>query len=430
MTVEGLARRSPLRLRPDPGRVVAGLFVAGQEAVGGKDSRAAGVVERILELDEAVVVARLDEVRRRFRGRHHDLEARFSHHADRVADQLDPEATLSEERWLLLGAAFTHEHSVEAAALCNPSVVLHPDQSGLPSGGIRFVMSTRGIGEGHRSSIGFRVGTLVDGEVAVEPTGPHVVAGSVRASGLDGELGSRTYRAGFPIDSGLAERVLLPATPTERNGLEDARFVRFVDEVGAATYLATYTAYDGVDIRQQLLQTDDFLDFAMSPMVGDAASNKGLALFPRRVGGRFAALSRHDRESNAVAFADAIGSWTEAVTFQIPARDWDLVQIGNCGSPIETDEGWLVLTHGVGPMRTYAMGALLLDLEDPTRVVASLPTPLLEPEADEQDGYVPNVVYSCGSLLHDDTLLVPFGIADSSIGFATVSWRALLAAMR
>jgi predicted GH43/DUF377 family glycosyl hydrolase len=488
MTTKPLARRSELRLRADPSRVAAGLFVAGQEVVGGSESRASGVVERILALEEDVVVARLDELRRRFSHRHRDLEARFSQHADRIGNRLDAEAELSEERWLLLGATFTHEYSVEAAALCNPSVVPHPDQSGLSDGALRFVMSVRGIGEGHRSSIGFRVGTVIDGEVAIDPTGPYVVASSIhpseldrevfhaelRALGADGEsaaavlqalgprftgadldagiqvlagqrdtrrnvaatverlrsIADRSYRAAFPVDSQLAERVLRPSIAIESNGLEDARFVRFVDESGAATYLATYTAYDGAGIRQQLLRTDDFLDFAISPLVGQAASNKGLALFPRRIGGRFAALSRADRETNAVAFSDSIGVWSEATTVQAPGRDWDLVQIGNCGPPIETDDGWLVLTHGVGPMRVYAIGAILLDLDDPTQVVASLPGPLLEPEPDEQDGYVPNVVYSCGSLLHDDTLVVPYGIADCAIGFATVSWQELRAAMR
>ena len=487
MSTVPLARRSPLRLRADPARVVAGLFVAGQEVVGGSDSRASGVVERILALDDDVVAASLADVRERFGHRHRDLEATFSAHADRIGNRLDPEAALSEDRWLLLGATFTHEYSVEAAALCNPSMVLHPDQSGLASGAVRFVMSVRGIGEGHRSSIGFRVGTLDGGEIDVEPTGPFTVAGAphptsfdrdvfqahLRAVGAEGESASLvldrleprftaadleegielladqrdtrrnvgatidrlraiaacSYRAAFPVDSDLGERVLRPAVAVESNGLEDARFVRFVDD-GTVTYLATYTAFDGERVRLQLLQTTDFLDFAMSPLVGPAAANKGLALFPRRIGGRYAALSRHDRETNAIAFADSLGVWPEAETIQAPGRAWDLVQLGNCGPPIETDDGWLVLTHGVGPMRTYAIGALLLDLEDPTRVVASLDEPLLAPQGDEQDGYVPNVVYSCGGLLHDDTLVLPYGIADGAIGFATVSWAALRSAMR
>jgi len=223
--------------------------------------------------------------------------------------------------------------------------------------------------------------------------------------------------------------VLWPATSLESHGVEDARFVRFIEDDGNATYYATYTAFDGADITQQLLHTDDFLSFEASPMVGPAATNKGLALFPRRIGGRFAAMSRHDRETNAVTFSDTLGHWSDAVTCQTPDRDWEVIQLGNCGSPIETPSGWLVLTHGVGPMRTYSIGALLLDLDDPTTVLATLPEPLLTPATDEQDGYVPNVVYSCGALLHGDTLVVPYGIADTAIAIATVQVPELLDAM-
>lgn len=425
MTVP-LARRVGPRLEADPSRVVASLFVAGVEVVGGSGSRASSVIERILALDEAVVQRRLAELQARFGARHRDLLAGFAQHAARIGDQVDPDADVSDERWLLLGAAFTHEYSVEAAALCNPSMIAHPDQSGVPDGGLRFVLSVRGIGEGHRSSIGFRVGAIVGGEVEVEPATPYVT-GATRV--LDPDRPG-AYAATFPDRSELSERVLEPATPLESHGLEDARFVRFVDDDGAATHLATYTAYDGSEVGQHLLRTDDFTSFAMSPMTGHAAANKGLALFPRKVGGRYAALSRHDRETNAVAFSESIDHWGDARTIQVSGTDWDVVQLGNCGSPIETAEGWLVLTHGVGAMRTYAIGALLLDLDDPTRVRARLEAPLLEPMPDEQDGYVPNVVYSCGALLHGDVLVVPYGIADQAIGFATVDWPSLRAAMR
>jgi predicted GH43/DUF377 family glycosyl hydrolase len=213
----------------------------------------------------------------------------------------------------------------------------------------------------------------------------------------------------------------------ECHGMEDARFVRFTHDDGTVVYYATYTAYDGGDITQQLLETTDFCTFTSSPVVGGAAANKGLALFPRRVAGRFAALSRWDRESNAVAFSDNIRQWPSATPAQLPTRAWELVQLGNCGPPIETDAGWLVLTHGVGPMRTYSIGALLLDLDDPTVVLSQLPQPLLTPDRDEQDGYVPNVVYSCGALVHGDTLLLPYGIGDAAIGIATVKMPPLLA---
>ena len=489
MTQPDLATRCGEWLRPDPSRVVARLFVAGQEVVGGNESRASGVVGRLLDLDEDDVKARLGELIERFGPRHQDLVGTFRHHAERIGNRLDPESELSEERWLLLGATFTHEYAVEAASLCNPSMVEHPDQSMAPEGGLRFVMSVRGIGEGHRSSIGFRTGTITaDDDVIVDEPEPFPTVGAVqagvfdrdvfhgrlRALGQDGEsaayvldhldeiftaedlelrlavleaqrdtrrnahltasqlraIASCSYTTCFAEDeTHLSERVLWPAMAAESHGMEDARFVRFVDEDGSVSYLATYTAFDGDRISQQLLQTTDFATFALSPMVGPAAANKGLALFPRRVGGRYAAMSRHDRESNAVAFSDMLGHWRAATTCQAPARIWDFIQLGNCGSPIETDAGWLVLTHAVGPMRTYSIGAMLLDIDDPTNVIAQLDQPLLSPSEAEQDGYVPNVVYSCGALLHGDTLVIPYGIADTAVGMATVRCSELLDAM-
>lgn len=474
-------------LAPDPSRVVAQLFVAGNEVVGPGASRASSVVARILALDEEDVQRELAAVLHRFGGRHRDLASTFSTHAERVANRIDPDADLSADRWLLLGATFTHEYSIEAASLCNPSIVAHPDQTSAPVGGLRFVMSVRGIGEGHRSSIGFRTGTIdADRHVIVDEPGPFPTLASVepavfdrahfarrlRALGahtasaadvlahlddsfsseeLESQLGvlsgqqdtrrdthttasllrsiaSCSYTARFSTDTLLSERVLAPAMAAESRGMEDARFVRFLDSAGEATYYATYTAFDGVAISQQLLQTRDFAQFAVSPMVGPAAMNKGLALFPRLVGGRFAALSRHDRETNAVAFSDSLLHWGEAVTIQIPHRPWEVIQLGNCGSPIETPDGWLVLTHGVGAMRTYSIGALLLDIDDPTTVTGTLPEPLLVP-GEGQDGYVPNVVYSCGALLHGDTLVLPYGVADTSIAIATIPWAEVLDAM-
>jgi predicted GH43/DUF377 family glycosyl hydrolase len=238
-----------------------------------------------------------------------------------------------------------------------------------------------------------------------------------------------TYSATFPPDSDLSERVLWPAMAAESHGMEDARFVRFVDDDGSVGYYATYTAFDGVDVSQQLLHTTDFTTFVASPVVGAAAVNKGLALFPRRIDGRYVALSRWDRETNSVATSDNLRRWDRSVRCQSPARSWEAVQIGNCGSPIETDAGWLVLTHGVGAMRTYNIGVCLLALDDPTKLIGALPEPLLRPAPDEQDGYVPNAIYSCGGLVHEDTLVVPYGVADAAIGVATVPLDALLRAL-
>lgn len=466
------------RLVPDPSRVVAQLFVAGQEVVGASESRASGVVGRILALDEEDVRHELADLLSRFGDRHRDIVSTFSRHAGRISNRLDPDVELSPERRLLLGATFTHEYSIEAASLCNPSMVEHPDQSSAAGGSVRFVMSVRGIGEGHRSSVGFRTGTVDNvGGVTVDEPGPFPTlatiesamfnreqfAGRLRAIGkytentsyvldhlggtfsgeeLEMQLGvlaeqrdtrrdtdsaaallrsiaACSYTARFPAGTIPSERVLAPAMAAESRGMEDARFVRFVDDDGGITYYATYTAFDGASASQQLLRTTDFIEFGASPMIGPAATNKGLALFPRRIGGRFVALSRHDRETNAVAYSDSLLHWDRAVTVQMPQRSWEVIQLGNCGSPIETREGWLVLTHGVGPMRTYSIGAMLLDIDDPTKIVRTLPAPLLSP-GDDQDGYVPNVVYSCGALLHGQTLVIPHGIADTRIAIATV----------
>jgi len=482
-----LVVRSGNRLLPDPSRVVARLFVPGQELAGGSEPRATVVARRVLALDEADVERALADVLRRFDARHRTLRDTFRHHADRISGHL-ADHDLSEARRLLLGATFTHEYAIEGAALCNPSTVAAPDQRDAPEGGLRFVMSVRGIGEGHRSSVGFRTGTVhADGTATVDVAGPRPRVGNVTTGSLDrdafhgkllelGEDGesaayvldhlddtfgpddlergllrlraqhdtrrnaedtirrlrtiaARSYTTRFPPDTALSERVLWPATTAESHGMEDARFVRFVDDDGTVTYYATYTAYDGTAITQQLLETSDFVTFAASPVVGLAAADKGLALFPRRIGRRFAALSRYDHQTNSIAFSDNPRRWESAIPLQLPRQAWESIQLGNCGSPLETDEGWLVLTHGVGPLRTYSIGAVLLDLDDPTQIIGSLTEPLVSPAPDEQDGYVPNVVYSCGGLVHADTLVIPYGIADTSIGIATVPLRDLMTAM-
>jgi predicted GH43/DUF377 family glycosyl hydrolase len=446
------------------------------------------VLARILRLSESDASSALEDVRARFDGRHRDLAETFRRHAGELADRLNPATEISEARMLLLGAAFTSEYAIEAAALCNPSIVVHPDQTGVDSGSVRFILSVRGIGEGHRSSIGFRTGVIdATGRPSVDECSPLATAGTAAQTLLDAEvfrielarlgesgevaayvldslgarfsradlsrqlsilqthlstrghaqetiadiraIAERTYSVEFNGSTALSERVLFPAMRAEEGGMEDARFVRFVDDDGSVVYYASYTAYSGSSISQQLLQTPDFRSFVSTPMVGRAAANKGLALFPRRIGGRFAALSRADRESNTVAFSDRPFVWTDAVPCQRPVEAWEVLQLGNCGPPIETAAGWLVLTHGVGAMRTYRIGAILLDLDDPTRVLGRLREPLLSPAPDEQNGYVPNVVYSCGALVHAETLVLPYGIGDAAIGFATVPLAGLLSAL-
>lgn len=487
-TVNAIAISRTRVTDPDASRVVTHLFVPGHEMAGGHESRASSVVQRILALDEDVVARTLKDVLDRFGDRHRHLLETFRRHAARIGNRLGAEAVLSDERRLLLGATFTHEYSVEAVATCNPSIVLHPDQSSLPAGAARVVMSLRCIGEGHRSSIGFREG-IVDGrgEVSLDPPAPFPVIGAshptelrrtvfhahLRDARQDGEtaafvldglsetftptalderltalgtqrdtrrnvnatvdrlraIAARTYQVDFPPDVELSRRILWPAVAAESHGMEDARFVRFVETDGSVLYYATYTAYDGSAIRQQLVATRDFVTFDVSSLAGHAASNKGLALFPRRINGRFVALSRCDRETNSIASSDDPHIWDDWTTIQVPRQPWEVIQLGNCGSPIETADGWLVLTHGVGPMRTYSIGAILLDLDDPTVVLGQLSEPLLAPEADQRDGYVPNVVYSCGGLLWGDTVVIPYGISDTSTAIATLRWDDLRAAL-
>lgn len=481
-----LVERSPQRVSADPGRVVTRLFVPGQEGFEAQESRAGAVLARLLALTDDEVTASLHDVMTRFDHRHRDLRGTFARHADELADRLDPGRRVTEARMLLLGATFTNEYAIEGAALCNPSMVAHPDQSGTDAGSLRFVMSVRGIGEGHRSTIGFRTGVVDSaGRATIDEPARYAGTGYIKAALLDRaaflaevhELGreaaeyvfsslgeyftrwdleerleslrdhlstrghgdetiamirriaDRFYTAGFDAQTCISERVLWPAMEAEQAGMEDARFLRFVDDDGSIRYHATYTAYSGSAISQQLLTTEDFQTFTSGPLVGRAAANKGLGLFPRRIGGRFAAMSRSDRETNTIAFSDDLAVWTTALPCQQPVEVWETLQLGNCGPPIETEAGWLVLTHGVGPMRTYALGAILLDIDDPTRVIGRLQRPLLAPAAGDQDGYVPNVVYSCGALVHADTLVIPFGICDSAIGIASVPLPELLAGL-
>ena len=473
-------------IRPDPTRVITRLFVAGREELGPGESRASSVIDRVLALSESDTKRAADSVRRDFEHRHDHFADLIDQHVEQIIVRLNPEISLSADRRLLLGACFTQEYAIEAAALCNPSIVLHPqsDPTTLPRGdglgAARFVLSVRGIGEGHRSSIGFRTGSVSSaGAVSVDTPSPHVSSPklepgvhhrsvahlhltdneeddenaayvlsllperfdsgalqiAMQALAADRatraevsvtldrlrELAKASYGVTFLEESELSSRVLSPLAPGESHGMEDARFVRFVTDNGEVTYYATYTGWDGHRTVQQLLETRDFLHFDMSPVGGAAAVGKGLALFPRMINGLYVALSRSDRETNAVSFSSDLRCWPDRQIIQSPQLPWELLQVGNCGSPIETDSGWLVLTHAVGAFRTYHLGALLLDLDDPTTVLAYSHEPILSPGALTRDGYVPNVVYSCGALAHGDVLVLPFGIADQSIGIVTLS---------
>ena len=442
--------RGALALRPDPSRVLGRLFLPGQELLSTGKSRADAVIARVLSLDEDEAARVLADTVAGFAHRHHDLVGMFREHFDLVAHRIEGASDLSTTRRHLLGAFFTQEYALEAAALFNPSLVAHPDQSGLADGELRFVMSLRAVGEGHISSIEFRTGVLgssgpgaADGargarEVRLDEPDPHPDTGVVTPGSMSSNRraapfpvdtvptpSDATYRLRFDAERPLSARVVFPTVPVEANGVEDARFVRFTDE-GRVTYHATYTAFDGSNVAPRLLTTEDFVTFESRHQIGPSARDKGMALFPRRVGGDYLALTRWDRETLGLTRSKDAVTWAASTTLIRPERAWELVQLGQCGSPLETEAGWLVITHGVGPMRTYGLGAILLDLEDPAQVVGSLAKPLLTPTEQERDGYVPNVVYSCGGLVHDGQLVLPYGCSDAEVRFAFVDLEPLL----
>jgi predicted GH43/DUF377 family glycosyl hydrolase len=482
-----IARRVRAKLRPDPARVVARLFLPGEE-LPRAHSRASQVVGRVMSLAEDEAERLAADLIRDFGGRHHNYPELLRRHASIVSARVEEANELTPARTLLLGATFTAEYATEDAALCNPSAVLSPDQSGLRTGQARLALSVRGIGEGHISSIGFCSAVVGPGArwsfeprplpVCVADTTParwrlvhlHAVladqghldelaetvlhalpaefdgadlertlaeaprdlltrTGSAATVDLLRTVVSSAYNASFADGTDLGQRVLSPSAEEESNGMEDARFTRFTGDDGTAEYRATYTAYDGRRIAPRLLISSDLRVFRAHRLAGPAARNKGMALFPRKVGGRYLALCRSDGESTSVASSADGYVWDSPVLVQEPSAPWEMLQVGNCGPPIETSQGWLVLTHGVGPMRVYVMGTLLLDLDDPARVVGYSRTPLLSPGPGERDGYVPNVVYSCGAFLHDGLVWIPYGINDSRIGVAYAPLAEVLADM-
>jgi predicted GH43/DUF377 family glycosyl hydrolase len=473
--------RLDVELRPDSGRVIVRPFLPNEQFL--PDD---GLLARILALPESEVPGILKAARAKFEDRHMNLEAVLDSHFQYVTRSTTACSELSKERQLLVGAYFTQEFSIETAALTNPSIVAHPDQTGLDPGALRFILSLRSIGEGHLSSIDFRTGISdVSGAITLDSpsryavTGTHcpsvfdkasfheklvemdafdsttmlvtdLLADSFELHELDEAiatvegkrapcrltematkamhwLATSNYRVTFDPESRLSERVIFPWSPIESHGLEDARFVRFTEDDGSVIYYATYTAYDGFRVLPLMMATSDFVTFDVCTLSGACAMNKGAALFPRRIGGKYAALSRYDGESNYVMTSDNVRIWDLADKIGSPGLPWELARAGNCGSPIETEAGWLVITHGVGPFRVYSLGAILLDIDDPTRIIGRLDEPLLTVTEEEREGYVPNVVYSCGSMIHGDDLLLPHGVTDTTSRIARVPIKALLA---
>jgi predicted GH43/DUF377 family glycosyl hydrolase len=452
-----------------------------------------GIIDRVLAIPDPMVGLLLEQVTTDFSRRHLYLWLRFLNRFEQLRELMPANAVISEQRRLLIGSYFLSEYSLESAALFSPSMVEHPDQTGVPAGAVRFVISLRATGEGHISSITFRSGIIHrDLRIEVDPacnllTEPRQIANTIYEgplfkrklwelgveSGFSGRVLERlgdsfsqsalrdalaaelensgqshgeagdnqvlassiwmlarsNYEVQFEPEQDLSERIIFPSTPSQRNGIEDARFVRFQHDNGEHIYFATFTAYDGRVIVPELLETSDFLRFRFISLNGSQAENKGMALFPRKVHGAYAMISRQDNENIFLMRSDNVHFWNERRLLLKPEFPWELVQIGNCGSPIETKEGWLVLSHGVGPMRQYCIGAFLLDLEDPSKVLGRLREPIMTPEPSEREGYVPNVVYSCGAMLHQGQLIIPYGLADLATGFATVALDDVLAAM-
>jgi predicted GH43/DUF377 family glycosyl hydrolase len=423
--------RQAFYLRPDPARVVVRPFKPATEPrdLNPTDkSRANHIVDRVLAMAPEVVTHQLADVLENFLGRHRNLLTTFEARADEMEGALAPHVSFTPEQRRLVGAYFMHEYSFEAAALFNPSIVPHPNQTGVEPGAKRFVLSLRAVGEGHVSSLTFRSGIIAaDGNVTVDL--PARLASIPALRGAPPNIDWTEVALAFRPDEDISERVIFPVTPSQSNGIEDARFVEFVDG-GEKIYYATYTAYTGRSIRSELLETRDFVNFRMSPLSGDAAGNKGMALFPRKLKGKYAMIARQDNENLYLLYSEDLYSWNGGTAIVKPLFPWEFVQIGNCGAPIELDEGWLLLTHGVGPVRRYAIGAVLLDKADPSRVLARSREPLVRPELSDRAGYVPNVVYTCGGMRHENRIVLPYAVSDTYSAVATLKIDALLENLR
>ncbi|MDF2605519.1 glycoside hydrolase family 130 protein [Sphingomonas sp.] len=420
-----------LRLHADPSRVVVRPFHISSTALNGQgQSRAQRMIDEVLAMSAFEASEQLSLVLRDFEARHWQTRRVFLTRYREIAEThgIDDSA-LGDEKRQLIGAYFCHEYSYAAAALMNPSAVPHYDQSGMPEGSQRILMSLRAVGEGHISSVAFREGIITDeNELILAPEPPFATAAD--AYGIDGpEMPSGPVTVHRDRDSTLSGTVIFPITEAQSKGLEDLRLVHFTHEDGSQEWLGTYTAYNGARIQSELMRTRDFRAFDLVPMTGSAARNKGIALFPRTVNGEYLSIGRQDGENLYLLRSDRLDHWDDGELILTPVYPWELVQIGNCGPPIEVDEGWLLLTHGVGAMRKYSIGAALLDKNDPSKVIGRTREPILAAADQDREGYVPNVVYTCGAMRHGDKLFIPYGIADSSVGFAFVEIEKLLSLM-
>ncbi|MDB5024617.1 MAG: glycosidase [Mucilaginibacter sp.] len=474
--------RKPIRVNPDPKRVIARFFFNGND-------RAKEVIARVMSIDEEITFGIVSPLLQEYSKRHRNITRVLSRHCSKLkplfAELNIDYDTLTVYRKLLIGSYFTHEYSIESAAFFNPSIVEDPDQTELEDGEKRVIISFRAVGEGHISSITFRRALLDKyNNITVIPSGNYIDEAEIVRNAVykkklffekavttqinidvlkevEGQLDEHFeystlrriiqdsqhlqesdmlrleydkilwladsyYEIVFSMDTDISDRVIFPISEYERKGIEDARFVKFFNSDGTSTYYATYTAYDGSLIMPKLLQTSDFYNFRIMPLYGTGAQNKNLALFPRKVNGKYAMIARIDGCNNFIMYSDKINIWENPILLQQPKYSWEFIQIGNCGSPIETEHGWIVITHGVGPMRRYALGASLLKLDDPVVEIGRLNEPLLIPNSEEREGYVPNVLYSCGAIVHNDKLIIPYGVSDSSTAFAEVDMNDLI----
>ena len=468
-----------------PARVIARFYLPGGE------NRIRHILDRVISLSDDEVSANLKEVNAGFSTRHKDVDRIFRRNYDEVKRYIPADVKISDQRRDLIGAYFTHEYSIQAAAFFNPSIVEHPDQQGVAKGEKRVILSFRSTGEGHISSIEFRGGFLDKknelhfDEVSRFVETPEVIKNPTyynnifrykledmealndvsrhildrlpdlfafhdlnRSIQIESDahaepypllhetidkilwLARSNYELKFRKDRRISEKVIFPVSENESRGIEDARFVRFIYENGEVKYYATYTAYNGFNILPMLLETEDFVTYRIKTLNGWAVQNKGMALFPRKIDGRYMMISRQDGENMFIMSSDNIHFWHEATLLREPKYPWEFIQIGNCGSPLETEAGWILLTHGVGAMRKYCIGACLLDLNDPTKVLGHLPEPLLCPTEEEREGYVPNVLYTCGAIIHNDELVIPYSMSDTSSGIAVIPVKDLLSKFR
>ncbi len=429
MTDTGIIDHIPIILRPDPARVVIRPFVPADDPAPRDRPRAQRIADRVRALTKPELTEELVRVTAGLSERHSDVEAVLLRRYHEVNGLLIDACTIDREQSLLIGAYFSEEYAFEGAALLNPSIVIHPDQSGVAKGDMRFVLSLRGVGEGHVSSVTFRTGTCsADGTIVLDTPGLQAVAPRIELipGGAPDDPG---VRLSCDDANDLSQTVIFPVTERQRHGIEDLRLVRFADDDGNITYFGTYTAFSGAAIRQEILRTTDFRTFELTALRGKAAVGKGMALFPRRIDGRYAMLGRQDHENISLLTSSDLYDWQDGAVIVSPRWPWEYVQIGNCGSPIEIDEGWLVITHGVGTVRNYCIGACLLDRDDPSKLLARTTQPLIRPSPEERYGYVPNIAYTCGVMVHGRTLILPYALADSFTTFATVPLDRLLAAM-